>query len=91
LDQMLGTYQDPHNCLKWYHTLYDRILEVALVNGFILYKKANSTKKVTPKKIREEVISGLLKTCNPDQCKTGHPSNTQDPSRLTGCHFLGKY
>lgn len=65
LDQMLGTYQYPHKCLKWYHTLYHRVREIALVNGFILYKKANPTKKVTPKKFREEVISGLLKTWNP--------------------------
>ena len=59
LDQMLGTCQYPHKCLKWYHTLYHRVREIALVNGFILYKKANPTKKVTPKKFREEVISGL--------------------------------
>ena len=58
--QMLGTYQYPHKCLKWYHKLYPRAREIALVNGFILYKKANPTKKVTPKKFREEVISGLL-------------------------------
>lgn len=25
LDQMLGTYQYPHKCLKWYHTLYHRV------------------------------------------------------------------
>ena len=90
LDQMLGTYQYPYKCLKWYHTLYHRVREIALVNGFILYKKANPTKKVTPKKFREEVISGLLKTWNPPQRKTGRPSNTEDPLRLTGRHFLGK-
>ena len=90
LDQMLGTYQYPHKCLKWYHTLYHRVREIALVNGFILYKKANPTKRVTPKKFREEVISGLLKTWNPPQRKTGRPSNTEDPLRLTGRHFLGK-
>ena len=90
LDQMLGIYQYPHKSLNWYHTLYHKIHEVALVNGFILYKKANPTKKVTPKKFREEVISGLLKICNPNQDKTRHLSNSQDPLRLTGCHFLGK-
>ena len=90
LDQMLGTYQYPHQCLKWYHTLYHRVREIALVNGFILYKKANPTKRVTPKKFREEVISGLLMTWNPPQRKTGCPSNTEDPLRLTGRHYLGK-
>ena len=90
LDQMLGTYQYPQKCLKWYHTLYHRVWEIALVNGFILYKKASPTKKITPKNFREEVISGLLKTWNPPQHKTGHSSNTPDPLRLTGRQFLRK-
>ena len=45
LDQMFGTYQYPHKCTKWYHTLYHRVRAIALVNGFILYKKANPTKR----------------------------------------------
>ena len=90
LDQMLGTYQYPHKCIKWYHTLYHRVREIALVNGFILYKKANPNKRVTPKKFREDVITGLLKNWNPPQRKQGRPSNTPDPIRLTGRHFLGK-
>lgn len=90
LDQMLGTYQFPHKCVKWYHTLFHRAREIALVNGFILYKKANSTKRVNPKKFREQVITGLLRDWNPPQPQNGRPSDTPDPLRLTGRHFLGK-
>ena len=90
LDQMLGTYQFPHKCVKWYHTLFHRAREIALVNGSILYKKANSTKRVNPKKFREQVITGLLRDWNPPQPQNGRPSDTPDPLRLTGRHFLGK-
>ena len=38
LDQLLGTYQYPHKSQKWYHTIYHRVREVALVNGFIVYR-----------------------------------------------------
>ena len=31
LDQMLGTYQFLHKCVKWYHVLFHR--EITLVNG----------------------------------------------------------
>ena len=45
-DQMVGTYQYPHKCMKWYHTIYHRVIEVALVNGYIIYKKANTNNKL---------------------------------------------
>ena len=57
LDQMLGTYQFPHKCVKCL-TLFHRAREIALVNGFILYKKANSTKRVNPKLTRLSLKMG---------------------------------
>ena len=48
LDQLLGTYQYPHKSQKWYHTIYHRVREVALVNGFIVYRKAHEINKLDP-------------------------------------------
>ena len=90
IDQMLDTYQFPHNCVKWYHVLFHRAREIALVNGFILYEKANSTKRIKPKTFRMLVITGLLRFWNPLRPQNGWPSNTPDPLTLTGRHFPGK-
>ena len=56
LDQLLGTYQYPHKSQKRYHTIYHRVREVALVNGFIVYGKANGINKLDPKQFRQAVI-----------------------------------
>ena len=48
LNQMLGTYAYQHKSLKWYHTLFHRAREVALVNGFIIYKRKVTNKILSP-------------------------------------------
>ena len=60
LDQLLGTYQYSHKSQKWYHTIYHRVREVALVNGYILYRKASNLNTRDPKQSHEAVIDGLL-------------------------------
>lgn len=90
LDQLLGTYQYPHKSQKWYHTVYHRVREVALVNGFILYRKASDLNKLDPKQFREAVIDGLLKNWQPSRKKVGRPSLLPE-LRLTDCHFPDKY
>jgi hypothetical protein len=37
MDQRLGTYDWSHKSSKWYMTLYHRLLEMALVNGYIIH------------------------------------------------------
>lgn len=91
LDQMLGSYQFPHKCFKWYQTLYHRAREIALVNGYIVYRKASDTNKLDPVRFRQGVITGLLEDCEPPQIRHGRPSNTPAPQRMIGQHFPGKY
>lgn len=49
LDQMLGSYQYPHKCLKWYQAIYHRKREVVIVNAYIIYRKANEQNQLCPK------------------------------------------
>ena len=90
LDQLLGTYQYPHKSQKWYHTIYHRVREVALVNGFIVYRKASELNKLNPKQFRQAVIDGLLKNWQPPRKKVGRPSLLPE-LRLTERHFPDKY
>jgi hypothetical protein len=56
MDQLLQYYEYPHWSHKWYVPLYHRVREVALVNGYILYKKVNPHGNMTQLKFREKVI-----------------------------------
>ena len=91
LDQLLGTYQYPHKSQKWYHTIYHRVCEVALVNGYILYKKASALNKLDAKQFREQFIDGLLKNWDPPPQNVGHPSLLATKLHLTEHHFPDKY
>lgn len=88
---MFGSYQFPHKCFKWYQTLYHRAREIALVNGYIIYRKASDTNKLDPVRFRQGVITGLLEDWEPSQIRHGCPSNTPAPQRMIGEHFPGKY
>ena len=88
LDQLIGSYQFPHKCFKWYHTLFHRAREIGLVNGYIFYCKASKSNKLDPLWFRQNVITGLLEDWEPRHFKQGRPSNTQTPQRMTGQHFF---
>ena len=90
LDQLLGTYQYPHKSQKWYHTIYHRVREVALVNGFIVYRKASELNKLDPKQFHQAVIDGLLKNWQPPRKEVGRPSLLPELC-LTERHFPDKY
>lgn len=91
LDQMLGTYQYPHKCTKWYQTIYHRKIEVALVNAYVIYKKADEHNKLSPEKFRREVINGLLDDWSPPTIKHGRPGNEPLPMRMSGQHFPDRF
>ena len=90
-DQIVGTYQYPHKSLKWYHTLYHRVRETALVNGYIIYKKAEKNNTLTPQKFCQHVIDGLLAHWHSSKKRAGRPSITPLPQRMTGQHFPHKF
>ena len=86
LDQMLGSYQFPHKCFKWYHTLFHRAREIVLVNGYIIHGKVSETNKLDPVRFCQNVISGLLQDWEPRQIKQRPPkqyANTTKNDRST--------
>ena len=94
LDQKLGTFAYQHKSSKWYFTIYHRIREVALVNGYILYKdnaKRKNMTPLTPRAFRESIIDGLLENHQRRQGRRGRPSLTDDPARMVERHSIGAY
>lgn len=89
LDQKLGSYMYPHKCAKWYHTLFHRAIEVALVNGYVLYCLAQEDQSLlSVKNFRQSVIEGLLGGYTAPNVRGGRRSATHPPTRLTARHFL---
>ncbi|XP_064635763.1 piggyBac transposable element-derived protein 4-like [Lineus longissimus] len=88
MDQLLQYYEFPHWSHKWYTPIYHRIREVAVVNGFILYKKVNPQGKMTHLKFRQGVIDGLVQGLASTRKRRGRQSLAADRDlRLTERHF----
>ena len=85
-DQLLGTYAYPHKVSKWYHALYHRLREVALTNGYIIYKTVATGPVMSPRTFREKVVDGLLSGYTPHHNRNGQ-TPTAKPARLVERHF----
>lgn len=93
LDQKLGTYAYPHKANKWYHSVYNRIREVALVNGYILYTKDKEDKGenvISPRAFRMKVIDGLLEG-HTRTGRVGRPCVGEIPGRLVERHYIRQF
>ncbi|XP_064619519.1 piggyBac transposable element-derived protein 4-like [Lineus longissimus] len=86
-DQLLQSYEYQHKSQKWYMPLYHRVREIALVNGFILYKTVNPDSNKTSKEFRYDVIDGLLDGTQSSRKRPGQRSQNPTPARLTERHF----
>uniref|UniRef100_A0A8C4T4J0 PiggyBac transposable element-derived protein domain-containing protein n=1 Tax=Erpetoichthys calabaricus TaxID=27687 RepID=A0A8C4T4J0_ERPCA len=92
LDQILGTYAYGHKSTKWYHTVYHRLREIALTNGFLLFKQANSDSTMTAADFRKKVVDSLLEEyVGVPFAKRGRPAQRAVPDRLTERHFPATY
>jgi len=74
---------------------FHRIIEIALVNGYIVYCSAHDdsdigSRIISPVKFRSKVVDSLLDCYMSPQARTGQPSKKSLPVRLTGRHFISK-
>ena len=99
LDQFLSYYGFTRRTLKWWRKAFFALLDIAIVNGYILYTLADHTKKkLTHMQFRIELAKQLLlEVCHtlPSSSNTSvfshSPWSSLPPtSRLTERHFLGK-
>ena len=92
MDQKLGTYANQHKVQKWYQVIFQRFLQTALLNGYVVFQDANPDSKMTVIQFREKVIDGLLSNWAVRCGSTpGRTSGGPELARLTQRHFLGQY
>ena len=93
-DQLESYYGFSHRTLKWWRRLFFHLIEMAVVNAYILYLLTPCTgKRMTHAQFRVELAKGMLmeSTTATDEPPRGpHPDPNPPSHRLTGRHFPGR-
>lgn len=90
-DQMLHTYQlERKRGLKWYVKIFKRLLNIAVLNSYIMFKSNRPNQKSDHLTFRLDLIKMLFETYGPEVPRPvfGRPSIEPKPARLTERHFI---
>lgn len=95
-DHFISSYQFMRRTRKWYRKMFFWLLEVAIVNSYILYRSVqiNSGKKpLVHLDFRKSLVESLVaeKIATRPTCKRGRPAQGPPEQRLNGSqHFMDK-
>ena len=91
-DQLLSYYGYSHRTLKWWRRGFFHLVDVAIVNAYIMYLSTPcSGRRLTHKEFRVQLAKELLMETTELVDDHGRRSIPNPPSyRLTGRHFPGK-
>ena len=79
---MLLYYGFSHRSVKWWKRAFFHLLDLALVNSYVLYKAVNKTSKMKQLQFRLSVAKSLTEGLErPRHCH--HPPELDLPTRLT--------
>lgn len=83
MDSLIGRYKIRMKTGKWPSRLFHHMLDLAMVNAYVLYHRINSEKhqRIELPKFREEVAESLLLMS--EKKKVGRPSNDAEHSAKT--------
>jgi len=82
-DHYISSYAFMKKSLKWWRKLFYWILEVAVVNSFILFQQSDTTSDATHLQYRRNLISLLVGDIrNQDRSRKGRPSTMDREERL---------
>ncbi len=90
IDQLVTYYGFRHCSKKWWKRAFFRLMELAMVNAYILYcyNHPNKRERLTHLRFRLEVATALLETTRPTPVHHHIPIAPDGlPLRLTGRHF----
>ena len=89
LDQRMSYYQFVRKSVRWWRKVFFWMVEVAVVNSYILYSAhTDARRKLSHKEFRRELVLAL---CEEQRSATSHrpPSRRRDQTleRLRGSHY----
>jgi len=91
-DQLLSYYGFSHRTVKWWRRAFFHLLDLSVVNAFILYRQTHTSKpSLTHEQFRVELVKELLLMAGSDLLHESalHPS-LPPSERLYGRHFPEK-
>ena len=84
-DQLVTYYGYPHFSKKWWKQVFFHLLDMTIVNAYILYKQSSTTKKLSHMDFQLAIAQSLISDCPRQPHSATSPSST--PQRLMGQHF----
>ena len=58
-NQLISYYELKHKTYKWWKRILYHLIDISIVNSFIIYRKATNDKNMTQKKFRLEIIKAI--------------------------------
>lgn len=86
-DQLLSYYGFTHRTLKWWRRAFFHLLDVAVVNSYILYQLSHQSKHLTHEQYRIALAKELLCTSTSGVAHGRQPAQLPPSSRLHERHF----
>ena len=86
-DQQASAYQCVRKCVKWYKKLFFYILDMCIVNSYLLHIELTET-RLTLLDFWLKLVAALLESSAlPAYRLRGRPQSLESPARLLGRHF----
>ena len=76
-DQMVSYYALRQKTMKWWKRLIFHVLNVAVVNAFVLYKEYTKNTHMTHRQFRVKLIEGMLDVPQQDLVSTPNPARVR--------------
>lgn len=95
-DHFISSYEFMRRTKKWYRKMFFWILEVGLINSYLLYKQVqiiHNKKPLSHLTFRKCIVKALVgeyMTNKPNTRRRGRPSQGPVEQRLSGRHFIKK-
>ena len=90
-DQLQSYYGFSHRTVKWWRRLFFHLIDLAIVNAYILYLMSpRSGKRLTHAQVRIELAKQLLMDTVTSRGDCSSVDSNPPSSHLTGRHFQGK-
>ena len=96
-DQMLSYTPFKMRTLKWWKRVWFHILNVAILNAYVIYKMRTGKPHMSSRCFRREIVEKIVEEADPDLVPTmkrrhggGRPSTSDSVFRLQGRHFPSK-
>ena len=88
LDQRTSYYHFIRKSVKWWRKVFFWIVEVAVVNAYIIYTQhTNAQRKLTHKEFRREIIMSLCEEQHQTKSRSATRRRDETVQRLRGSHF----